>query len=93
MEFEWDETKYQTNLAKHRVGFELVHVFDWESAGYRVDDRRDYGELRLLAYGSASDGGRYVIAFTPRNDRYRIISVRPFGRKDHRYYDPPQNKS
>lgn len=90
MDFEWDEAKNRSNLEKHGVGFELVHDFDWDSAGFRVDDRHDYGERRFLAYGNGP-AGRYVIAFTVRNGKYRIISVRPFGRKDHRFYDPAKN--
>lgn len=90
MDFEWDETKNRTNKAKHGVGFEIVHDFDWDRAGLRIDDRMNYGEQRILAYGPIAAGGLYVVAFTPRDGKYRIISVRPFGRKDHRFYEPPE---
>ena len=87
MDFEWDESKNGSNLAKHGVSFELVHEFDWERANLRVDDRKDYGEDRFMAYGPAGDGQLYVVVFTVRGARYRIISVRHFGRKDHLFYD------
>lgn len=89
MDFEWDAAKSASNLIKHQVGFEVVAYFDWDHAGLRVDDRRDYGEQRVLAYGPIAGRGLHVIAFTMRDETCRIISVRPFGRKDHRYYDPP----
>jgi uncharacterized protein len=92
MDFEWDEAKNQSNLAKHGVGFDVAYGFDWDNAGYRLDDRFDYGEQRMLAYGIGQDGESYVVAFTIRNDTYRIISVRRFGRKDHRFYDPPKSE-
>ena len=91
MEFEWDKTKNATNVAKHQVGFEVMPDFDWERASLRVDNRRNYGEERILAYGPIAGRGLHVVAFTMRDDRYRIISVRPFGRKDHKYYEPPQS--
>jgi uncharacterized DUF497 family protein len=88
MEFEWDETKNGINKGKHQVGFEVIVDFDWDRASLRIDDRRDYGEERNLAYGPIAVRGLHVIAFTMRGDNYRIISVRPFGRKDYRYYEP-----
>ena len=90
MEFEWDEAKNESNRIKHEVDFSIVHEFDWDRSSLRQDDRRNYGEDRLIAYGPASDGQLYVIVFTPRNGRYRIITARRFGRKDHRYYEPAQ---
>lgn len=90
MEFEWDEAKNETNKARHRVGFEMMPDFEWDRASLRVDHRMDYGEERILAYGPIAGRGLHVVAFTMRGDICRIISVRPFGRKDHQYYDPPQ---
>jgi uncharacterized DUF497 family protein len=40
-----------------------------------VDDRRDYGEIRHLAYGYI-DGVAYCLAFTSRNGQVRPISLR-----------------
>jgi len=73
-------------LAKHGVSFEIAHDFDWDSSPIVPDLRFDYGEARYLAYGPAADGQKYVIAFTFRGGACRIISVRRFGRKEHRVY-------
>ena len=89
MDFEWDETKNASNRIKHKVGFEVMGRFDWERSSVRTDNRQDYGEVRFLAYGPIDGLGLHVVAFTMRGDKYRIISLRPFGRKDHRYYEPP----
>ena len=89
MEFEWDEAKNASNLAKHGVDFLLMTGFDWQRASFRVDDRREYGEQRVLGYGPAGDGQLYVMAFTMRDGRCRIISARRFGRKDSQFYEPP----
>lgn len=86
MEFEWDEAKAASSLAKHGVGFEVVHDLDWSSCPIVDDDRFDYGEARYVAYARSSIGLRYVIAFTLRRGSLRIISVRPFGRREYRIY-------
>ena len=86
MEFEWDEAKAASNFAKHGVSFEIVRSFDWEGAIVVVDDRRDYGEERSVAYGRGADGDMYVVAFTMRGSAIRIISVRPLGRGEYKLY-------
>lgn len=86
MDFEWDEAKNSSNLAKHGVSFGLVRSFDWSGAIIERDDRTDYGEDRFLARGVAADGQGYSIVFTFRVAAIRIISIRPFNRKEHRRY-------
>jgi uncharacterized DUF497 family protein len=86
MEFEWDPEKAERNLAKHGVGFEIAREFDWANSVTLPDSRFDYGERRFIAYGRSSNGAGYVIAFTFRGESQRIISVRPFGRKESRLY-------
>ena len=83
--FEWDETKYEANLRKHQLAFELVHEFGWDDALIKPDTRFDYGEERFIAYGRI--GGRgYAIVYTLRADRARIISLRPAHEKEMRRY-------
>jgi uncharacterized protein len=86
MDFEWDEDKNRSNLAKHGVGFELAASFLWDRAIIRADTRRDYGEPRFIARGPALDGGGYHIAFTLRSTNVRIISIRRFNTKDYVRY-------
>ena len=86
MEFEWDETKNQTNKLKHHVGFELTGSFDWQRAIIQPDVRWDYGEDRFLARGYTADGAGYSIVFTFRGSTIRVISVRPFNTKEYLQY-------
>ena len=83
--YEWDEGKNAANRAKHGVGFELVLAFDWAAAVIQLDERYDYGELRYRAFGRIG-GDAHCIAFTPRNSRLRIISLRPMHEKEARRY-------
>lgn len=86
MDFEWDEAKNISNRAKHGVGFELASSFDWPNAIVELDDRADYGEDRFLARGVATNGQGYSIVFTFRGSAIRVISIRPFNRKEHLRY-------
>ena len=78
MLYEWDERKAAVNLAKHGVEFDAVHGFDWETSVERIDDREDYGELRIVATGFI--GVRlHILVYAPSEedeDSVRIISLR-----------------
>lgn len=82
MEFEWDEAKAESNLAKHGVSFELALEFEWESSLQRGDGRFDYGEPRAIAIGRDAAGRFYTIVFTLRGAVVRVISARRASRRE-----------
>lgn len=85
MKFEWDENKRELNLAKHGVDFlDAAYIFDQEHV-FWADKRKDYGEARVKALGLV-DGILLCVAFTIRDNNYRIISALKAGRNDRRKY-------
>lgn len=80
--FQWDELKNRLNLRKHGVGFELAQKIFANPTLEKQDDRQVYDEDRYLALGEW-ETAVYVIAFTIRDDAYRIISIRRA--KDHEW--------
>jgi uncharacterized DUF497 family protein len=79
--FEWDPAKSEWNERQRGFGFDIVESFDWATARIVEDLRKDYGERRFLAFGRC--GSRFLaIAFTPRDDVIRIISVRQMHQKE-----------
>jgi uncharacterized DUF497 family protein len=86
MIYEWDETKNQSNLAKHALDFaDAEHVFIGPCVTF-VDSRFDYGELRLITLGLL-DGRVVIIAHAPRgDDTTRIISMRKANRREQKIY-------
>ena len=44
-----------------------------------MDSRRDYGEIRINAFGLVADR-LFVCTYTMRNETYRLISVRKASR-------------
>jgi len=77
MRFEWDRTKAEQNLAKHRVSFdEAVTVFFDPLSATFDDPDHSVGERRLITIGSSSRGRVLVIAHAERGASIRIISAR-----------------
>jgi uncharacterized DUF497 family protein len=75
MQYEWDETKRQTNIQKHGIDFiGIDQVFGGQTATI-LDSRFDYGEPRFITVGLLK-GAAVVIAHTETDKAIRIISVR-----------------
>jgi uncharacterized DUF497 family protein len=81
MEFEWDEAKSEWTRRERGFGFETAALIFAGPVQTAVDDRRDYGEERLIAIGEA-EGDVLVAVYTDRGNRRRIISVRRANRKE-----------
>jgi uncharacterized DUF497 family protein len=85
MPFEWDEAKRLSNLRRHGVDFVDIHpvfkgrVVEW------IDDRLDYGELRIVCLGEI-DNRVYVVIYTWRGENRRIISARKANVREQRAY-------
>ena len=83
-DFEWDDAKAASNLARHRVSFEAAKLaFEDPFALVRDDFREDYGEDRWTITGMAA-GRLLFVAYTMRESRTRIIMARfaePFERR------------
>jgi uncharacterized DUF497 family protein len=89
IQFEWDEAKRASNLSRHKIEFEdLIEVLDSETAT-KVDDRCDYGEIRLLTL-RLLNGQVIAIAHTETSEGnvtvIRIISARKAERNEQEYY-------
>ena len=77
MKFEWDRTKAEQNLKKHRVSFdEAVTVFYDPLAATFDDPDHSIGELRLITVGHSSRGRLLVVAHVETRESVRIISAR-----------------
>ncbi|NJP22571.1 MAG: BrnT family toxin, partial [Hydrococcus sp. CRU_1_1] len=51
MEFEWDENKNQTNIAKHKISFEEASEIFRYPMYEMVDNRTNYAETRYIGIG------------------------------------------
>ena len=90
MRFSWDPKKSQANLAARGFDFEFAALIFERFTLERTDDRRDYGERRVVAIGSAQ-GLHLTVAYTDRREsggeiERRIISARRSNRREHKAY-------
>ena len=85
MEFEWDEAKRRQTLEERGVDFLHAALIFEGPVLTRTDNRRDYGEVRLISLGLV-DGEAFVVVHTPREGRTRIITAWKGGEKDHDHY-------
>jgi len=79
--WDWDEPKRQATLLLRGLDFAIVERLDLDLAEVSLDDRKDYGEVRLQARGLI-DGRLYVIAFTQRGEKLRLISLRKANKRE-----------
>src|SRR2546426_12753511 len=75
MRYSWDGEKNRRNIALHGIAFEdAKRIFEGPTVE-RVDDRFDYGEIRVYAVGLV-DGLEITLVYTERdNGERRIISA------------------
>ena len=86
MEYEWDEAKYRSNLAKHGLDFLDLEGFAWDRALIVDRTRHQDGEARFGAIGMFNHRLHTVI-FTWRGNLMRIISFRPANDQEKKIYE------
>jgi|TARA_B110000908_G_scaffold108048_1_gene126933 uncharacterized DUF497 family protein len=86
MILDWDEAKRQITLDQRGLDFADLAKFDWDGGVFFDDERRDYGEHRQSALGLL-DNRLVAIAFTLRDGKYRIISLRKANSRERKVYD------
>ena len=85
MQIEFDQAKDVANQTKHGVSLALADELNWEAALVWVDDRFEYGELRMIALAPKT-GIIYYVAFVERGKLRRIISLRQANRREVTHY-------
>jgi uncharacterized protein len=85
MGVQWDAAKAASNETKHGVSFLQAAQIFRNPILKRLDDRKDYGEQRLIALG-AYDGEVLRVVFTERDGDIRIISAWKAGKHDRERY-------
>ena len=75
MEITCDPVKRAATLAERGLDFEEAsEVFEGDTLDF-PDDRKDYGELRVVTVGHLR-GRMVIVAWTPRGDARHVFSMR-----------------
>jgi uncharacterized protein len=84
--FEWDSAKEAKNIREREIDFTTASRI-WDGPVLEeIDDRRDYGEVRILTFGKV-DGRLMAVLFTWRNQNRRIISARKANLREQRRFE------
>jgi len=91
MRFEWDSKEAATNLEKHGVSFQKAATAFGDPLAITFQDPDHSGdEERQVPFGLSLQKRLIVVSHTHREDRTRIISARPMGRKERVIYEEGQ---
>ncbi len=85
MRIAFDPAKDAANRRKHGVSLAAARELDWDSALVWVDERFDYGEVRMIALAPETNI-LYYVAFVDQGSVRRIISLRRATRREVRHY-------
>ena len=81
MEITYDRSKKLQNINSRNLSFEEAVNFDFETANYTIDKRKDYGEIRRCAIGYL--GNRlHALVFTETKNGIRVISFRKANKRE-----------
>ena len=88
MRYEWDEAKRQQNLVKHGLDFvHAVAVLEHPDLLLIADNRRDYGETRLIGFGPLTGRIHVVVHVARTASCIRIVSFRKANHREVRFYE------
>ena len=86
MEITYDRPKNLYNINNRNLSFDEAVNFDFETASYTIDKRKDYGEIRRRAIGYL--GNRlHALVFTETENGIRVISFRKANKREVENYE------
>ena len=86
MEISYAKSKNRRNLLERNLSFEDVIEFDFEGARLSIDERKDYGEIRVRAIGFLRCR-LHALVFTETEKGIRVISFRKANKRELTEYE------
>lgn len=86
MEITYDLTKNAKNISERDLPFSKVADFQWDSAIFTEDVRKDYPESRFIAVGYLDDR-LHVLCFSETDLGIRVISFRKANKREEKGYE------
>ena len=90
--FKWDENKRKSNFKKYGLDFiDADQIFKDEYRYTKIDNRKNYGEIREITIGMYNGNILTSVCHTDRSGITRIISFRPASKKEKEQYYARKN--
>lgn len=86
MRIDFDPDKNAKNIMERSLSFERAAEFDFETAQFTIDNRRDYGETRYRALGFI-DHRLHALVFVEIVGGIRVISFRKANKREVKRYE------
>jgi uncharacterized DUF497 family protein len=86
MDITFDPNKYSRNIEERGISFECAADFDFDTAKFVNDDRKNYGEIRMRALGFIGDR-LHALVFTETETGIRVISLRKANKCEVKLYE------
>ncbi len=86
MSFSYDPNKNKRNIELRDLSFDRAADLDWDNAWVYEDKRKEYDEIRFIAY-SMLDKRLHVVCFTETKDDIRVISFRKANNREVKRYE------
>lgn len=85
MDIRYDPAKNARNIEQRGLSFEQALDFEFETALFVLDTRRDYGEVRIRALGWLQ-GRLHALVFIETATGIRVISFRKANKREEKIY-------
>jgi len=89
MRIDFDDMKDRFNRHNHGVSLARAKSIDWSLALVKVDDKREYGETRMIGYAPIGNS-LYCVVYVDRGVVRRIISLRKANSREVTRYEKTQ---
>ena len=86
MEITYDQSKNAKNIQERNISFEEVAEFDFETAKFSIDVRKNYGEIRRRAICFLNTR-LHALVFLETTKGIRVISFRKANNRESRRND------
>lgn len=87
MRIEYDLAKDARNFAERGISFEAARDFDFATAIFEQDTRKEYGEVRINAFGYI-ENRLHMLCFKPLGRLHiRVISLRKCNERERKRYE------
>ena len=82
----YNKAKNQLNLEKHDLSLADAKLLDWDLLIAGADERKDYGEVRMIGYAPIKNRV-FCVVYVDRGNTRRIISFRKANRREVTWYE------
>ncbi|MGC2415235.1 MAG: BrnT family toxin [Stellaceae bacterium] len=86
MDITFDPAKNERNIRERDLSFDQARDFDFATAIVEIDERRDYGEIRVVALGFL-EGRLHSLCYVETEVGIRVISFRKANAREIKRYE------